>query len=298
MTTTAADAIFEDHRDRLFGVGYRMTGSVSDANDLCQEAWLRWQSIDVATVHNPEAYLVRTVTRLAIDRSQSAAARRERYVGHWLPEPVLTQTPEDAAVLADSMTFAFLVLLDELAPVERAVFVMHDVFGYSFADIALAVDRSAATCRQIASRARRRVHAHSPGLRRFTLAEERALIDRAIERVILGDVEGLMELLAPDVVAIDDGGPNVRAARHPIVGSKRVARFLINLAKRIDASSPVELVTVNDRVGLYFRSVGAVGMIMTFDVDSDGTVCRIFAQLNPDKLGHLRGAKPTPAQTP
>ena len=137
MTTTAADTIFEDHRDRLFGVGYRMTGSVSDANDLCQEAWLRWQSVDVATVDNPEAYLVRTVTRLAIDRSQSAAARRERYVGHWLPEPVLTQTPEDAAVLADSMTFAFLVLLDELAPVERAVFVMHDVFGYRFADIAL-----------------------------------------------------------------------------------------------------------------------------------------------------------------
>jgi RNA polymerase sigma-70 factor, ECF subfamily len=286
---TSADVVFEQHRDRLFGVAYRMTGSVADANDICQDAWLRWQASDASLVQNAEAYLVRVVTRLAIDRATSATARRVGYVGAYLPEPVFGDEtgPEAVALMADSMTFAFLVVLDELSPIERAVFLLHDVFGYAFTEIASAVDRSEAACRQVASRARKRVHAHPTEPRRTTLAEERVIIDRAIERIMLGDVGGLMELLAPDVVELDDGGPRVRAARYPIVGPERVARFLINLAKRLEPGSAVDVATVNGRVGLFFRDVSAAGMVMTFDTNADGKVCRIFAQLNPDKLRHL-----------
>jgi RNA polymerase sigma-70 factor, ECF subfamily len=282
---------FERHRDRLFGVAYRMTGSVTDAQDICQDAWLRWQSVDASTIDNIEAYLVRITTRLAIDRSTSATARREGYVGAYLPEPLLTaeesKGPEANAILADSLTFAFLVLLDQLSPVERAVFLLHDVFGYPFDEIGVAVERTSANCRQIARRSRQHLEKHPIEPRRTTLEQERIIIDQAIERIILGDIPGLMLLLAPDVVEFDDGGPRVRAARYPIVGPERVARFLVNLAKRLDPLSPVEVVTMNQRVGLYFRGVGERGMVMNFETNSDGKVRRIFAQLNPEKLKHL-----------
>ena len=148
-------AAFEELRPRLFGIAYRMTGSVADAEDVCQEAWLRWRAVDPAAVTTPEAYLVRTVTNLAIDRLRSAQHRRETYVGPYLPEPLLADDdPAAAAELSDSLTLAFLVLLDELSPVERAVLLLHDVFGYEFDDVAAAVGRSSTACRQIASRTR------------------------------------------------------------------------------------------------------------------------------------------------
>jgi RNA polymerase sigma-70 factor, ECF subfamily len=280
---------FERHRDRLFGVAYRMTGSVADAHDICQDAWLRWQGVDHAAVDNAEAYLVRVVTRLAIDRAGSAAARREGYVGAYLPEPVVTDSPspESAAELADSMTFAFLVVLDELSPIERAVFLLHDVFGYSFDEVGAAVDRTDAACRQIASRSRRRVHDHELDQRRMTDGEERAIIDAAITKIALGDIAGLMDLLAPDVVELDDGGPKRRAARYPVVGSQRVARFLVNLGKRVVPAMSLDIVTVNGRIGMLFRRGGDADIVFTFDTNADGKICRIFAQLNPDKLRHL-----------
>ena len=162
---------FEALRPRLFGIAYRMTGSVGDAEDACQDAWLRWQTVDTARVENPEAYLVRTVTRLAIDRLKSAQHRRETYVGPYLPEPLVVDDdtdsqPESAAELADSLTLAFLVLLDELSPVERAVLLLHDVFAYSFEEIAGMVDLSAAACRQLASRTRRKLDHDRVELRR------------------------------------------------------------------------------------------------------------------------------------
>ena len=156
--------VFEEHRDRLFAVAYRMTGSVADADDLCQEAWLRWSEVELATVRQPEAFLVSTMTRLSIDRLRSATHRREIYVGPYLPEPLMTEPsaesdPERAAELADSLTYAFLVLMDELAPAERAVFLLHDVFGYPFNEIGDAVDRSPDAVRQMASRTRRKLDA-------------------------------------------------------------------------------------------------------------------------------------------
>lgn len=291
MTTDTVADVFELHRDRLFGVAYRMTGSVADAHDLCQDAWVRWQAVNPATVDNAEAFLVRIITRLAIDLSRSAHARREGYPGAYLPEPVVRDafvgSPEDNAVVADSMTFAFLVVLDELAPIERAVFLLHDVFGYAFTEIGQAVDRSPAACRQIASRSRRRIQEHPTGCPRVSTVQEAELLTEAVSRVMAGDITGLMTLLAPDVVQLDDGGPRQHAARYPIVGPERVARFLVNIAKRIVPGTTVETVTVNERVGLLFRVDDTAGLVMCFDLNPDGKVWRIFAQLNPDKLRHL-----------
>ncbi len=290
LTTAASLATFEAHRDRLFGVAYRMTGRVSDANDICQESWLRWRAVDPSTVENAEAFLVRTTTRLAIDRARSASARHETYVGPDLPEPLFANVPDDpqlAAELADSMTFAFLVLLDELKPVERAILLLHDVFGYSFDEVALSVGRSPASCRQIASRTRRQIHAHNHSFRRPTTAQQTDAITQMIGLTVSGDIVGLMEMLAPDVVQLDDAGPVRRAARRPIVGADRVARFIVNLAKRFAPNGTIDFVSVNDDVGLLFSIDGVPDMVMAFGWSPDGRVKRIFVQMNPEKLIHL-----------
>ena len=281
---------FESHRDRLFGVAYRMTGSVADARDICQDAWLRWQVVDSGTVDNAEAFLVRIVTRLAIDRSRSASARRESYVGPYLPEPLLQDRhddPQAAAEVADSMTFAFLVLLDELSPIERAVFLLHDVFAYSFDEIALSVDRSAPACRQIASRTRRRISEHRVTSRRPNEGVEQLLINELITKTIEGDIEALMRLLAPDIVQLDDGGPPRKAARRPIVGADRVARFMVNLAKRFGPHMTMESILVNESTGFLFKINGKPDMVMAIEWTPDNLVQRIFVQLNPDKLRHI-----------
>lgn len=227
---------FEALRPRLFGIVYRMTGSVGDAEDACQDAWLRWQRVDRATVDNAEAYLVRVVTRLALDRLQSAQHRRETYVGPYLPEPLVADDPaaqpEAAAELADSLTLAFLVLLDELTPKERAVLLLHDVFGYAFDEIATMVDLSPAACRQVASRTRRKLDPERVSLRRPDEAREHELVGNLLATVARGDVDALMALLAPDVVLLSDGGAQRHAARRPVVGADRVARFVVNLARR------------------------------------------------------------------
>ena len=221
-----------------------MTGSVADAEDACQDAWLRWQAVD----HDIGAF-GRGVPRQPGDaRSRSTGCaqrshRREAYVGPFLPEPIVetgplhdsttTSDPERSSELADSLTFAFLVLLDELGPEDRAVFLLHDVFGYSFDEVADAVGKSPAACRQTASRARRRIEHDRVDLRRADDAHERRVLDGLMAAMITGDIPGLMALLSPDVVQLDDGGPNRRAGRRPIVGPDRVARLMVNLAKRM-----------------------------------------------------------------
>lgn len=290
-----AEAVrFEALRPRLRGVAYRMTGSVSDAEDICQDAWLRWSTTDRTGVADPEGFLVTVVTRLAIDRLRSAARRREAYVGPYLPEPVLAaggpvvDDPADRAELADSLTFAFLVLLDQLDPVERAALLLHDVFGYPFAEVARAVGRSEAAVRQLTSRARRRIEAERPPAHRPDPAEADALFTGLLGAVAAGDVEAVMAHLAPDVVQLDDGGPARHAGRRPIVGPHRVARFWVNLAKR-GAHLALHRVEVNGRPGLLFTDGGRPDMVMSFELDAAGRVARIFVQLNPEKLTHLEG---------
>ncbi len=288
---SAVDA-FEALRPRLFGVAYRMTGSVSDADDVCQDAWLRWQSVDRSTVVSPEAFLVRTVTHLAIDRLRSAQHRRETYVGPYLPEPLIADDatatdPEAAAELADSVTLAFLVLLDELTPVERAVLLLHDVFGYGFDEVAGAVDRSPEACRQLASRTRRKVQRDRVDLRRSAFAEEQRLVDTVLTAIAAGDVEGLMALLAPDVVQLSDAGAGRHAARVPVIGPERVARLLVNVARRVPPESIARPVRVNGDPGVLFSLDGRADSVVSFAFAPDGRVRRIYIQLNPDKLQHL-----------
>ena len=285
-----------------------MTGSVADAEDVCQDAWMRWQSRTERTernerVESPEGYLVRTVTNLSIDRLRSAHSRRETYVGAYLPEPIVAAArehgpaslvggipddPQHAAELADSLTFAFLVMLDELQPAERAVLLLHDVFGYNFDEVGDSIGKSAASCRQIASRTRKRLETTRNDRCRPSTAVERTMIDAMITNTANGDVEALIAMMAPDIVQLDDGGPGRRAARRPVVGPHRVARLMMNLSKRLVASHSMEIADVNGSLGILFRNHGAPDMVMTFDYNTEGLVRRIFIQLNPDKLRHLK----------
>jgi RNA polymerase sigma-70 factor (ECF subfamily) len=283
---------FEALRPRLFGIAYRMTGSVGDAEDACQDAWLRWQRVDRDTIDNAEAYLVRIVTRLALDRLQSAQRRRETYVGPYLPEPLIADDeaaqPEVAAELADSLTFAFLVLLDELAPKERAVLLLHDVFGYPFDEIGPMVDLSATACRQLASRTRRKLDRERDSLRRPDEAREQELITNLLTTIASGDIDAVMALLAPDVVLLSDAGAQRHAARRPVVGADRVARLVVNLAKRLLETNEVRMVQVNGEPGLLFFVDGGPDNVLTFTFTDDGKVRRFYSQLNPEKLRHLR----------
>jgi RNA polymerase sigma-70 factor (ECF subfamily) len=299
---TTQDEQFVASRPRLFDVAYRMTGSVADADDLCQEAWIRWQRAPRGDIDNPEAWLVRTVTNLAIDRARSAQARREHYVGPYLPEPIITgalgdslpttaaasDDPAQRAELADSLTFAFLVMLDALDPTARAVLLLHDVFGFDFDEVAEAVGKSPAACRQIASRTRRKLADERGATRRPSAEEEQAMLGRMIGALTNGDVSEVVALLAPDVVQLDDGGPARHAGRRPIVGPHRVSRLLVNLAKRLDPRYEMEFVRVNTSPGVVLRLDGRPDVVLLMEVGDDGLIHRIWSQLNPEKLKHLQ----------
>lgn len=287
--TAAAD--FEAERPRLAGLAYRITGSRVDAEDIVQEAWIRFQRADPATVERPAAWLTTVVGRLALDRLRSASHVRETYVGPWLPEPVVlgdgsahgTGDPADDVVLRDSLTMAFLVLLERLAPVERVVFLLADVFGVPFEEIAATVDRSPAACRQVASRARQRVRQDSPP--RFQSSSEDAWTAAVafFAAAQAGDLDALLATLADDVVMISDGGPERRAARHPVIGPDRVARLISNLAKRLPADIVVELVAVNGEPGLVASVGDDVHLVSSVEV-VDGRVRRVRTMLNPQKV--------------
>lgn len=301
MTATAARAgahdpevAFESLRPRLHGVAYRMTGSVADADDLCQEAWLRWAEADHAAVEDPEAFLVTVISRLSLDRLRAIGRRRETYVGPYLPEPIVTAPsfgstdPAEHAELADSLTFAFLVLLDALSPLERAVVLLHDVFGYRFDEVAGCVDRTPAAVRQIASRARPKLIAagdrpEPPPPEDAVAATFLALL----AAVSTGDIGSVVGLLAPDVVSLSDGGAERHAARRAVVGADRVARLLVNVARRESAAVALQVVAINGRPGLLFTRDGEVDMVLCADVDAAGRIGRVYSVLNPDKLGHV-----------
>lgn len=279
--------VFEAMRPRLIGIAYRMLGTIADAEDIVQEAYLRWHAVDRAEVRRPEAWLTTVTARLALDRLRSAQHRREEYVGPWLSEPlVLDAGPEEAAELADSLTLGFLTLLDRLAPVERAVFLLADVFAVPFADIAESVGKSPAACRQIASRARRRLRAEGPPPARP--GGDQRLVEELLVAVALGDVDGVLARLAPDALCVSDGGASRRAARRPIVGATRVARFLITTTKKVYDRATVELATVNGCPGMIVSVDAEVDVVASFEFDDDGRVAAIWMMRNPEKLGRLR----------
>lgn len=290
------DDRFIDHRDRLFGVAYRMTGSVADAEDCVQDAFLRWRSADRSMVENDEAYLVRVVSRLAIDRLRISAKTRETYVGPWLPEPLLAPVAPQAegpelAELADSLTLAFLVMLDTLSAAERAALVLHDVFAVPFDEVAAVLGRDVTACRQLASRARRKLHEVEPATPRDSSVVTAEIMAELLTAIMAGDIDGCMERLAPGVVLISDAGPDRRAARRHVVGPERVARLVLNLFRR-DAAlvSGLEPVRVNGSLGMLVHHTEGP-LVFSVDVDAAGLVQQVWIQMNPEKLARSLGSQ-------
>ncbi|MFI6204954.1 RNA polymerase sigma-70 factor [Streptomyces sp. NPDC051041] len=282
-----ATEAFVAHRNLLFTVAYELLGSAADAEDVLQETWLRWAGVDLAEVRDRRAYLVRIVTRQALSRLRALGRRRESYVGSWLPEPLLTapDVAEDVE-LADSVSTAMLLVLETLAPTERAVFVLREVFGLGYDEIAGAVGRSPAAVRQIAHRARAHVAARRPR-GSVSPAETRDALEAFRRAAETGDLQGLLDVLAPDVVLMGDGGGVVQAVPRPVVGADKVARLLIAGLGRAAAAVSLRPAQVNGRPALVFRVDGALDTVVTARVD-DGLVAGLYAVRNPGKLGHMR----------
>ncbi|MEU0508775.1 RNA polymerase sigma-70 factor [Amycolatopsis sp. NPDC006125] len=281
---------FHQHRNLLFAVAYRVLGSAADAEDVVQDAWIKWSAADRSQVADPKAYLARIVSNLALERLRSARHQRETYVGPWLPEPILTTADSaDAVTGADSVSTAMLVVLETLSPLERAVFVLKDVFGFSHAEIAEAVDRSEAAVRQAAHRAREHVRARRP---RFPAdrAKQRAVTERFLAAATGGDVNTLMELLSPDVTLWTDGGGKVRQALRPVTGAETVAGWFAAIGTVTYQGVPpadvvTELTEINGGPGLVFRGPDRVLATVTFDFDAEGRITTLHNVANPDKLG-------------
>ncbi len=280
------DDAFARHRSLLFTVAYEMLGSASDAEDVVQETWLRWADVDHAAVRDPRAYLVRIVTRQALNRLRSLKRRREEYLGEWLPEPLMTSPDVAADVeLAESLSMAMLTVLETLGPPERAVFVLREVFDTPYDEIAEAVGKSPAAVRQIAHRARDHVAARRPRMPVSTTEQQEA-VDRFLAAVRNGDLQGLLDVLAPDVVAVSDGGGLVAAARRPIEGADRVAGFLVGAARIADLETTT--VSLNGALGALIDIGGEVNTALSLVVEN-GRITHIYAIRNPNKLARLDG---------
>ena len=277
---------FAVHRSLLFTVAYEMLSSASDAEDVVQETWLRWADVDHAEVRDPRAYLVRIVTRQALNRLRSLARRREDYIGEWLPEPLLT-SPDVAAdiELAESVSMAMLTVLETLGPIERAVFVLREVFDTPYEEIAEAVGKSPAAVRQIAHRARDHVGARRPRMPVSTTEQQQA-VDRFLAAIRHGDLQGLLDVLAPDVVVVADGGGLVNAFRRPIKGAERVAGLLISGLRSADFEAT--LVWLNGSPGIRLDIGGEIDTAVSLAVEN-GRITRVYAIRNPHKLAGLDG---------
>jgi RNA polymerase sigma-70 factor (ECF subfamily) len=280
-------ALFSEHRRLLFSIAYRMLGSASDAEDIVQETYLRWSQADTTGVQSAKSYLATTATRLALDQLQSARVRREVYTGPWLPEPLVgvgADDPEAAMAVADSLSIAFLVLLERLTPSQRAAFLLREVFSFEYSEIAQVVGTSEANARQLVQRAKQQVAAGRP---RFASDAGRAgeLTRRFLEACKSGQLDGLVSLLSSEAVAWADGGGKFAAARRPIVGADRVARFAASVVAKWTASGDVRIAPVNGGLGLVFVAGDRLRAVMTIDVEAaSDRVDKIFIVVNPDKL--------------
>jgi RNA polymerase sigma-70 factor (ECF subfamily) len=285
-------SVFSEHRELLLGVAYRILGRVADAEDVVQDAWLRWERADRDAVANPRAYLVRVTTRLAIDRLRSIKARNESYVGPWLPEPLLT-SPDAAEPVerAESVSMAMLIVLETLSPLERAVFVLREAFGYPYSEIAEILGRGEPAVRQLASRARDHVQQQRP---RYDTDRQtrREVVERFLAAAVGGDLRTLMGALAPGVTLVADSGGKARAPRRPIHGADKVARFLVGVATQAAPEQRVDVLEVNGTPSVVVSSAGVP--VAVFMIESDaGAISVIRVVSNPDKLAGLAGPRPT-----
>jgi RNA polymerase sigma-70 factor, ECF subfamily len=280
---------FDRYRSLLFAIAYRMLGSATEAEDMMQEAWIRWQSTQ-AVVRSPKAFLSSIITRLCIDRLRSARMQREKYVGIWLPEPLMTESisePGDNAELAESLSFAFLMLLECLSPTERAIFLLREVFDYDYSDIATTVGKSVPNCRQIVHRARQHLVLRRPSISSSPQQKEE-IVEQFLTSWNQGDVHQLIALMAEDITFWSDGGGHVTAAQHPLQGCKKVARFLVAIRRSqlIPTLSPL-IVQINDRSGILNTVEGNPQSTFSFEFSGE-RIQSIFAVVNPEKLKALQ----------
>ena len=292
---------FEQHRRRLLGLAYRMLGSMADAEDAVQETYLRWHAADRDRVSDPRAFLMTTTTRICIDMLTSARARREEYVGPWLPEPVVDTAalaPDNRTELAEDLSVALLLILDRLSPLERAAFLLHDVFDFSFREVSTALERSEAACRQLAARARARVRAARPR----GAAPPAHSVDPKHARLISafaaatqsGDLDALTQLLASDVRVVTDGGGKVRAASDVIDGAERAAQFLVDVTRKRPGAwwredFTVRFATVNGLPALIVDAPEGPVQTAAFEIEG-GVIRALYVVRNPDKLRHVAPA--------
>ncbi|MEU1181723.1 RNA polymerase sigma-70 factor [Streptomyces sp. NPDC005820] len=282
-TTDPATEAFVAHRNLLFTVAYEMLGSAADAEDVLQETWLRWVDTDLDEVRDPRAYLVRITTRQALNRLRTLSRRKEAYVGPWLPEPLLT-TPDVAqdVELAESVSMALMLVLETLSPTERAVFVLREVFDVGYDEIAAAVDKSPAAVRQIAHRARRHVDARRPR-EVVSQSRTRAALESFQQALTTGDLQGFLDVLAPDVVLMSDGGGLRQAAPRPISGALKVARFIIGGARRHQVTLTSEFTMVNGGPALVLRVDGEIDGVVAIRFEDD-RITGLYYVRNPEKL--------------
>ena len=282
--------VYEHHRPRLWGIAYRMLGSVHDAEDVLQESYLRWHQADTAAVHTPEAWLVRVTTRLAIDRLRRTTAEREHYVGDWLPEPVATDThavTERRAEQASDLSMAFLVILERLAPEERAAMLLRDVFDTDYTEIARVLEKSEAACRQLVHRARVRVRRDRA---RFLVPPEvkERLVERFLAALAADDKDALLAIVAEDAAWVSDSGGNVRAARNVVHGAERIVRFALGLEHKWGSSMRHRVAWINAEPAIATYVDGA--LVYTTSLDTDGErILALYRVLNPEKLRHAGG---------
>jgi RNA polymerase sigma-70 factor (ECF subfamily) len=278
--------VFNHYRQLLFGIAYRMLGTVTDAEDMVQETFLRWQQTPQTQVQSPKNYLATTITRLCIDYLRSARVRREQYVGPWLPEPLLTQQdPAEQVELADSLSMAFLVMLERLSPIERAVFLLREVFEYDYPEIAQIVDKSTENCRQILRRSRQHLATERP---RFPVSSQQQaqITAQFIDASTQGNLEGLLALLAEDVTLWADGGGQVPAALKPLHGAMKVARFLLAIQSKFPSTARAELIEINGQPGIMLRTENDIHNVTTFEI-VEGYIQTIYSIRNPEKLERL-----------
>jgi RNA polymerase sigma-70 factor (ECF subfamily) len=280
--------VFTEHRSLLSGIAYRMLSRVAESEDMVQETWLRWQRQNPAEIRSPKAWLVAAVTRLCIDQLRLARHEREEYYGVWLPEPIvesLTATADESASLTDSLTMAFMLMLEVLSPVERAAFLLRNVFDYDYSEIAEIVNKSETNCRQIASRAKARLE-QSAGPQTPPSRQAERIVQQFLAARSGGSVSDLLALLTEDATRYADGGGRVPSASRPIRTANHVSRFLIGIRDRLTKEAEVRLARVNGQVGALIIAEGRLTDVMSFDIEA-GRVRAIYIVRNPKKLRHL-----------
>ncbi len=292
---------FEAQRAHLLGIAYRMLGEMAGAEDVVQEAWLRWQRAEEGEIHDPRAWLSAVTVRLALDALRKVRARRESYVGPWLPEPLLpddmralaADAPAARAELASDLSLALLHVLERLSPEERAAFILHDAFDCDYRDIAATLEKSEEACRKLVSRARERVRSDRPR-HKATADQHRALIAKFSEAVLSQDNDRLMSLFAPDVVFYSDGGGRVSAALNPVHGADHVTRLVTGLARKGLTNPTIQAGEINGQFALIISESSGIHSVMTADVEGDH-ITAVYVLRNPDKLARMAAATPSPS---